>query len=451
MKGGNEVVKKTENLINQMNFLPVNKAKTHAAGTEFEKTMKAATANSVQKENASDVAKTNGSDVTKTDAAKQTMETKEGEVVKDAAEQMKSPVQKDVVQTEPEEVTEEDVLAAMQMMVVEVKQQLMDLFHITEGQLSLAMESLNMTEHDLLVNQSLTDLTMKLSGAENPMELLFHQDITGFLKETQEKFETLVEEMKKAGLDAENILATAQEETVAPESGLLQEEVKTAVESDKPLTKENTGTNSDQQIVQTVQTGSEEKVQTETAEKNNGKQEKDLNGDTQNFSAQVLSKLEDIVSEKLPEVDVQDVVRQVVEEIKLTVKAETTSFELQLNPEHLGKINLQVAAKNGVVTAQIATETVEAKEILEAQISVLKETLNNQGVKVEAVEVSVGTKEFEQNLDGQAENQNQNGGQERQKRFRYDRMDAEEGELTSAEQIAREIMMANGNRIDYSA
>ena len=59
----------------------------------------------------------------------------------------------------------------------------------------------------------------------------------------------------------------------------------------------------------------------------------------------------------MPEIDAKDVIRQVVEEIKLTVKADNTSFEMQLNPEHLGKINLQVAAKNGVVTAQIATET----------------------------------------------------------------------------------------------
>ena len=145
------------------------------------------------------------------------------------------------------------------------------------------------------------------------------------------------------------------------------------------------------------------------------------------------------------------IVRQVVEEIRLTVKADTTSFEMQLNPEHLGKINLQVAAKNGVVTAQIATETLEAKEILEAQLTTLKETLEHQGVKVEAVEVSVGARSFDQNLDDQAKNNNQETGQEKPKRLRFDMMEADEEELTSAEQIAREIMMANGNRIDYSA
>ena len=72
-------------------------------------------------------------------------------------------------------------------------------------------------------------------------------------------------------------------------------------------------------------------------------------------------------------------------------------------------------------------------------------------MKVDAVEVSVGARSFDQNLDGQAENNNQQTKQDNQRRFRFDVMDAEEGELTSAEQIAREIMMANGDRIDYSA
>lgn len=437
------MVKKTENLVNQLNFQPVNAAKLHTTASNFEKTMQAATANSGQKDAASGAEKAG--------TVKQAAETTKGEAVKDAVEQMKNPAQKDVAQAETEEITEEDMLAVMQTMVVEVKQQLMDIFGITEEELSSAMETLDMTEQDLLNYQSLTNLTMELSGAENPMELLFHQDITGLLMETQEKFGTVMEEMKKAGLDTENILtAFNQGETAIPEEGLLQEEGKTVLESDKTLTKEDTAADSGQQTAQTVSEG-EEKVQIVEAEKSGGKQEKNLSGETQNFSAQVLSELEEVVSEKLPEADAQDVVRQVVEEIKLTVKAETTSFELQLNPEHLGKINLQVAAKNGVVTAQIATETAEAKEILEAQLSILKETLNNQGVKVDAVEVSVGARSFDQNLDGQAGNQNQENGQEKQRRFRFDIMDAEESELTSAEQIAREIMMANGNRIDYSA
>lgn len=439
------MVKKTENLVNQLNFMSVNQLKTHASGSNFEKTMQAATANSAKKDTAVDVTKTGSTD--------QSAKTLKGKAVENAVEQMQNPAKKDVAQAEPEEMTGEEVLAVVQTMITEVKQQLLDLFPITEGELLSVMENLNMTEQDFLNPQAMTDLVMELSGAESPMELLFNPEITEFLTETKENFENLMGEAVKAGLDAKDILTSQNDVMVQKESAVeefvpVQEKVEVVSGKDRNAAEEEIPTDSAEQAVQTE---SEKNVSTAVSEKNSGKQEKNFNGEEQGFSAQILSKLEEAVGEKLPEVDTQDVVYQVIEKIKLTVKADTSSFELQLNPEHLGKINLQVAAKNGVVTAQIATETIEAKEILEAQLSTLKETLNNQGVKVEAVEVSVGARSFDENLDGQADSQNQDAGQGRQRRFRFDLMDAEEGELTSAEQIAREIMMANGNRIDYSA
>lgn len=443
------MVKKTENLANQLNFMSVNQLKTHASKGNFEKTMQAATANSNKKDTAK----------VKTNNTNQTAKTQKGKAVEKAVEQMQNPVKKDVVQAEPEEMAGEEVLAVVQTMVTEVKQNLLDLFAITEEELSSVMENLGISEQDLLNSQSITDLVMELSGAKSSMELLFNPEITEFLTETKENLGNLMEEAAKSGLNLENALAmqeksvvqkedTLREESYVQEIAPIQEKVEVVVDKDRNVGKQDISTDSAEQAVQTE---NKETVHTTASEKDNGKQEKNLSGEAQNFSAQILSELEEAVGERLPEVDTQDVVYQVVEKIKLTVKADTSSFELQLNPEHLGKINLQVAAKNGVVTAQIATETIEAKEILEAQLSTLKEALNNQGVKVEAVEVSVGARSFDENLDGQANNQNQDAGQGKQRRFRFDLMDAEEGELTSAEQIAREIMMANGNRIDYSA
>ena len=43
----------------------------------------------------------------------------------------------------------------------------------------------------------------------------------------------------------------------------------------------------------------------------------------------------------------RNIVEQVVEQIKVSIKPEATSMELQLNPENLGKINLSVASKDG--------------------------------------------------------------------------------------------------------
>ncbi len=446
-KGGNKMVKKTENLMSQLDFRPVSTFQRYQ-GEDFGRTMQAATKTSKQKD-------TSSAYPTKAETGKQSTTTDKGKAVNKALEKMNQSAKKDVLQTEEKEIPEEDVMAMLQTAIAEIKQQFVDVFGVTDQELAAAMEKLGLTEEDLSDPELLTKLAAELLGTEDQMELLFHPEVTDLLKDVQDKFSEISEELEKAGMDLNRVLAvlkeanaaTKEETTKIPEQVVGQE---FAADQEKETEKQNT-TNLDSLSGQETENVAKESVQVNISEKNDGKQEKDFKGETQSFSAQVLSKLEEVVNEKLPEIDAQDVVRQVVEEIKMTVKADTASFEMQLNPEHLGKINLQVAAKNGVVTAQIATETLEAKEILEAQISTLKETLEHQGVKVEAVEVSVGARSFDQNLDGQAENKNQEMGQEKPRKFRFDIMDAEEGELTSAEQIAREIMMANGNRIDYSA
>ncbi len=431
---------KTENLASQLNFRPVVTFERAPKGkADFGATMQMATKSMNQ--------------TSKAETVRQQSPTGKQKAVKGALERLDSSGKKDTVQTESEEMTAptEDVMATLQTVVAEVKQQFMDVFGVTEEEFAAAMEKLGLTEEDLSDPEMLTKLAAELLGVEDRTELLFHPEVTDLIKSVQDKFAEVSKDLENAGMDLNQVLTVLKEASTHTEKA-AQEQTGVMVGQEnngqKEMAEKETIIDPNQQTVQTEQ---EEIVSVSSTEKNSGKQEKNLSGEPQNFSAQILSQLEDVVNEKMPEIDAKDVIRQVVEEIKLTVKADNTSFEMQLNPEHLGKINLQVAAKNGVVTAQIATETLEAKEMLEAQLSTLKETLEHQGVKVDAVEVSVGARSFDQNLDGQAENNNQQTKQDNQRRFRFDVMDAEEGELTSAEQIAREIMMANGNRIDYSA
>ena len=68
-----------------------------------------------------------------------------------------------------------------------------------------------------------------------------------------------------------------------------------------------------------------------------------------------------------------DIVRQVVDEIKLNLSKDVTSMTLQLNPEQLGKVQIHVSTKNGVMQAQIIAETEAAKAAVESGLAVLKE------------------------------------------------------------------------------
>lgn len=87
--------------------------------------------------------------------------------------------------------------------------------------------------------------------------------------------------------------------------------------------------------------------------------------------------------------DVREIVMRVVDAIKVNLSPDKTSIELSLSPQSLGKISLVITSKDGTLTARIATENEVTKQAIESQLEVLKETIAQQGVRVEAIEVSI--------------------------------------------------------------
>lgn len=111
------------------------------------------------------------------------------------------------------------------------------------------------------------------------------------------------------------------------------------------------------------------------------------------------------------------IVEQVVTQVRIRVLPETTSMELQLNPASLGRVQLHVSSANGVATARLLVENQMAKEALESQMISLKESFDEQGLKVEAVEVTVS--EFSLKKENEQE-QGQPGKRSGNRRFRTD-------------------------------
>ena len=91
----------------------------------------------------------------------------------------------------------------------------------------------------------------------------------------------------------------------------------------------------------------------------------------------------------------EEIVRQIIDAVKVNVNRTSTEMELQLHPESLGKVNLVVAAKDGIITAQIAAQDEAVKNVIENQLVMLKESFEQQGLKVEAVAVTVQSHGFE--------------------------------------------------------
>ena len=105
------------------------------------------------------------------------------------------------------------------------------------------------------------------------------------------------------------------------------------------------------------------------------------------------------VSQASGKVDILDIIQQVTEQLKVSMTSDETSMEMQLNPENLGKIYVNVSQKNSQITAHMMVMNEVVREALESQLGNLRETLSQAGVKVDAVEVTVASHEFEQNLE----------------------------------------------------
>lgn len=147
-------------------------------------------------------------------------------------------------------------------------------------------------------------------------------------------------------------------------------------------------------------------------------------------------------------VQMVDIVNQVVEQIKVVIRQDVTSMEMQLNPEHLGKVSLTVSAKEGIMTASFVVQSEAAKEALESQMQILKDQFNEKNIKVEAVEVTVSDFTFAQS-DQTGTGEQQSG----KNQNRTLRMVEEEDSLDEdvEEDLTAKVMADNGGSIDYTA
>ncbi|MBO5484169.1 MAG: flagellar hook-length control protein FliK [Lachnospiraceae bacterium] len=148
-----------------------------------------------------------------------------------------------------------------------------------------------------------------------------------------------------------------------------------------------------------------------------------------------------------------DIVNQVVERINTSIHEDTTTMEMQLNPESLGKVLLSVSNKNGVMTASFTVQTEEAREALESQMHTLRDNLEQKNLKVESVEVSVSDFEFSQSNQADTSDQkNFNQGNGKRMRFQFEEEEQETVSAeTEAEQVRRSVMRDSGSSIDYTA
>ena len=85
----------------------------------------------------------------------------------------------------------------------------------------------------------------------------------------------------------------------------------------------------------------------------------------------------------------RDIINQVVEKVKVILTPEKSEIAMELKPDSLGRVSLKVSTENGIVIARFVAESQQVKQVLEANMQVLKDSLERQGINVQGFSVSV--------------------------------------------------------------
>lgn len=400
---------------------------------------------------------------------------------------------------------------AVEEFAKEVQQEVKELLGVDDAQLEAAMKELGLTYQDLMDPVNLANLVMNLTGEEDQLGLLMNADFQELMQNVEVLSKNLLQELGMTPQEAAEVFAQLEQNAaqITEEVPQQMQEVtdtqadvlKVQQTDDVQITEQKsqvtglTETNaaatesveSDgnvQNVEETVsqevrvendQTASQQEGQQEEAPENSMTTEDDASLLQQNDTTEKSIFTEHTFQQTVQTIrtdnitaapttavpqnvvfNTLDVIRQVSEFTRVMYQGDTTSMEMQLNPENLGKIYVQVTAKEGVVTAHLAVQNEIVKEALENQTIQLRENMNQQGIKVEAVEVTIASHEFERNLE-----QNQQGSAQDEQReqasksprrnISMNQLDELSGLMSEEEMLVAKIMRDNGNSVDFTA
>lgn len=409
----------------------------------------------------------------------------QAESVKEQGKAMFSGKSRMRMQGEKEQVTEPSmeqneavdtaVMEAVSTLVVQIRELICETLDISDEELSQTMEDLDMKASDLFDRNRLQELFLVVNQAEDSTEFLTNEALFDDFAGMMQAVEQVVRE---AGLTPETI-----SERLAETNGRLPEQtqpegkepvestVLTAAAGSEVRTETDSDTDTEEAVpafsqadaenAQAKEVRTEVRAETETndsktkshvAVAKGTKEEKEVSTETDgSFKANFIDVLTSKVTPAFGSEEalataqqLREIVNQVLEQIKVIIRPEQTNMELQLNPEHLGRVHLTVTEKEGMMTAQFTTQTQAAKEAIESQMAILKESLLNQGIKVEAIEVAVSEFGFERDRDA-----NRNNGEEQGRRRRNNslRSTAVEEDVPKME----DYINATDSSVDYSA
>ena len=382
------------------------------------------------------------------------------------------------------EISEEAAMLAAEALgtaAADMMQKIADAFGIDIPELENAMQELGMERMDVLDRGKLGELLLTLGGAQDACELVTDGELYDSYRELMADLDTLLQEAgQQTGLDPEQLQTLMQNRAemspaeTAPFGDVAVEDPEqlqtTRPQEDgedvrEPQEEQETGKPDrlfGEEISQKRQTDADE-AQTGPETDKRG-EEPDRGGQRPVFAHSFREQFQPQtgLQTEAPEAasqtwraDTQDIMRQIMDYMRVQVKPDTSSLEMQLHPESLGSLHVQVASRGGVVTASFIAQNETVKAALESQIVQLRENFEQQGVRVEAIEVTVEAHAFERNLDqgrgqGSAQEQDRTARRIRTRRINLNEP-ADMEDLEEEDALAAEMLAASGSQVDYTA
>jgi len=367
------------------------------------------------------------------------------------------------VENDGEEMTPEQMEEAMEVLetaAAELMQQTADLLGISVEEVQSLMADMGLDQLDILDPAKLNGLFLQASGAEDSYALVtdegLYEDYQTLMKQLETALQECGRQLETDPGQMSALLTKLQEEpemqSEAPVAEVSQEKV--TVESSLPDMSEmavqgNAGVDAQKDAA----ASGREHGQKENHGEDKGQQSGNLfiqNLRAEEFRPEVQQTAETMRS---AEADTENIMRQIMDYMKIQLKADTSSLEMQLHPASLGTVQVQIASKGGTLTANFIAQNETVKAALESQMVQLVERFDEQGVKVEAIEVTVQTHEFERNLQQGRGGEQQN--EEPARRGRTRRINLNDAlsmeNMEEEDVLAADMMAANGNTVDYMA
>ena len=368
----------------------------------------------------SQVCKTTKSDTKSKDTYKniQTDSTDKASISKDTDKNVKSSTSSSLSNIS-------DKASKVNQAVQDIKDSIKDELDISDDKLEEVMSILGLTNADLLQSQNIADIFMEVTGTQDAMDIITDAALTQSFQNIISTVEQAVDNLSEdTGMSIEQIkdfindnmtnsAAVVDDKTVVDDIR-TEENVQTNA-SDK-MTGDNEDVNSvNEDTLDNISQSVEKKITIQSDNKSSdnmkGYNGSDKSSDVKTTVSEISSNLVQSIQNSFEEVmnttttqtvNGADVIKQIINSVKVTGNNVVQSMEIQLNPEHLGKVTLNVTSKSGVITAEIVAQNEQVKKAIESQINTLKDNFENQGIKIEAVEVTVQSHSFEsgQNLKG---------------------------------------------------